>query len=153
MVQLHSRNFRVTCRVTFYLVQSLYLCPTTDSAKFVPPNTALLSRSSRSPHADSQIPIYVTAGGRVGDWEREGVKKIGVFWHLLYVVRCWVNQDEINLIYLCYLTFGWLSPCDTTGWPVWSRKRLCWHQIQSSDTGLGSRPTLQLNATSNLEST
>ena len=40
-----------------------------------------------------------------------------------------------------------------TGWPVWSRKRLCWHQIQSSVTGLGSRPTLQLNATSNLEST
>ena len=33
----------------------------------------------------------------------------------------------------------------TTGWPVWSRKRLCWHQIQSSVTGLGCRPNLQLN--------
>ena len=40
-----------------------------------------------------------------------------------------------------------------TGWPICFGKDLCWHQIQSSVTGLGHRINLQLNATSNLEST
>ena len=52
---------------------------------------------------------------------------------------------------------GWLRRPATwgmaTGWPICFGKDLCWHQIQSSVIGLGSRINLQQNATSNLEST
>ena len=41
----------------------------------------------------------------------------------------------------------------STGWPICFGKGLCWHQIQSSVTGLGHRINLLLNATSDSEST
>ena len=48
---------------------------------------------------------------------------------------------------------SWHTRYFDTGWPICCGKEICWHQLLSSVTSLGHRINLQLNATSNLEST